>query len=91
MRTSLTHSPLAGCRTPEQLLRATGRPTCAMIVTWSGIDGSVSSVQEIGFLDDQEAIVAEAYRKAAEDGWTPKRWWKFWRWDDTPNPKDPLP
>lgn len=27
-----------------------------------------------------------AYAFAINCGWTPRKWWQFWRWDEQPNP-----
>lgn len=52
-------------------------------VRWSRLDGSSS--WEVSGTDLHDVQVA-AWRGALMCGWTPKRWWKFWRWDDSANP-----
>ena len=51
---------------------------------WTGLDGRyrlvrTSSPVRQEELDDARTAVRQ---KAEQNGWTPKRWWKFWRWND---------
>lgn len=76
--------------TAEKLLRATGRDTVRVVRRWTvALDGSTCSVAEIGFYDDRAEIERRVLERSKQEGWTPKRWWQFWRWDDTPNPEAP--
>jgi len=58
--------------------------TFEQTVHWSGLDGSKTSWTTEG--SDLHMVRVTAFRNAAHCGWKPKRWWQWWRWDDTPNP-----
>lgn len=51
-------------------------------VSWSGGDGSRTTIAGEGYTSREEM---ERARDAAlaELEWTPPRWWQFWRWNDT--------
>lgn len=81
------HTYPNGYRNGYDLLLATGRATCEVNRKWTtDLEGSTMSVSEIGFLDDQDEIIQRVTERAKAEGWTPIKWWKFWRWNDTPNP-----
>lgn len=53
-----------------------------MTVRWTRFDGCTTTLGTHGhdtWEDAQEAMA----RMLADSDWTPVRWWKFWRWDDT--------
>ncbi len=87
----LATSPLPNVWTSYDLLMKTGRATCAVVARWTMLNGDVNEVSEIGFLEDMDSIRERVWVSARKEGWTPKRWWKFWRWDDTPNPASTPP
>lgn len=56
--------------------------TYGQTIKWTQLDGSTTTVT----VDDCETAKRaqdEAIRFAIECGWTPPRWWQFWRWNDT--------
>ena len=63
-------------------------PSHGLIVRWTS--GFGESQQSAGV--SECATEAEAnefgWAYAERAGWTPRRWWQFWRWDDTPNPAE---
>lgn len=58
-------------------------------VHWTDVDGSTSKVVVRNCTSHEQAIDL-AFRQAKRTGWTPKRWWQFWRWKDTSNPENIL-
>jgi hypothetical protein len=48
------------------------------IFSWTTLNGERS---EIGFTG---CTKQEAIDRALEWGWTPPKWWQWWRWDDQP-------
>lgn len=44
-------------------------PNCRLMVHVSGTN--------------MDHVRAEAIRAAKKMGWTPPKWWQFWRWSDT--------
>ena len=60
-------------------------PKYGQIVRWTRFDGN-SAVTEV-FGDNLGEVRCKGWEFAARSGWTPIRWWKFWRWGDTPNPE----
>lgn len=53
-------------------------------VRWTEKSGSVMELCVT--FDSEEAAEENAFESAARWGWTPKRWWQWWRCGDTPNP-----
>jgi hypothetical protein len=51
-------------------------------ITWTSITGDKARVSVDGG-DLPEEAVAEAIKLAKRYGWTPPKWWQFWRWSDT--------
>jgi hypothetical protein len=49
-------------------------------IIWSHF-GSRESVT-VGGCDTREEAMREALKLAKESGWTPPRWWQWWRWGD---------
>ena len=52
-------------------------------VRWSSFWGNVSENSCHGYPTEDEARESMTRMLAASD-WTPVKWWKFWRWGDTP-------
>lgn len=48
-------------------------------IRWYGLDGSVSTFTVDKCETPQEAL-SEAITSAKAFGWTPPRWWQWWRW-----------
>ena len=55
-------------------------------VSWRHADGTIESIAFGTDLGLQEAING-ALALAREHGWTPPRWWQFWRWGDSRPPE----
>ena len=49
-------------------------------IIWNSMAGQ-HSVKVEG-CDSSEEARTEALRMAKESGWTPPRWWQWWRWSD---------
>lgn len=60
------------------------RLSCGQEVEWTTFDGRKESVSVSGCETCADAI-AKAFDMATRSGWTPKRWWQWWRWNDTPD------
>lgn len=59
-------------------------------LSWTRQDGRTFGVAS-GWVPESKAGVvvwADVVASAIESGWTPRAWWKFWRWDDSQNPPD---
>ena len=54
-------------------------------IRWTDLGGDEHAVRVNGCTSPQEAL-KEATRMACEMGWTPRRWWQFWRYSDTKVP-----
>ena len=52
-------------------------------VSWTNIIGDVEEVEARG--ETLHEAIQRAYTMAEARGWTPKKWWMFWRWQDTPD------
>ena len=52
--------------------------TYGQVVSWSPSLGIRLSVSVIGF-ETREDARREAIKQAKELGWTPPRWWQWWR------------
>lgn len=50
---------------------------------WTEFNGTRSVVWLSGAKSYKEAVA-----EAQSMGWTPPRWWQWWRWDDTPRARD---
>ena len=50
-------------------------------IKWGGNSCSVSGCSS------QEEAKEKCVKFAKDLGWTPPKWWQFWRWGDTPNPR----
>lgn len=51
-------------------------------IDWTDSDGTRSYASTNGHRSPAAARDA-ALRMAKAMGWTPPRWWQWWRWDDT--------
>lgn len=51
-------------------------------VRWTKFDGTTETAAVSGCESEAEAR-REAFRIARKNGWTPPRWWQWWRWGDT--------
>jgi hypothetical protein len=51
-------------------------------LAWTDITGRHHEITVSG-CDTWEEAAREVIRLAEKDGWTPPRWWQFWRWNDT--------
>jgi hypothetical protein len=51
-------------------------------IRWTDFDGTISRITNSGY-DSADEARHEAIERARELGWTPPKWWQFWRWDDT--------
>lgn len=60
-------------------------PTYGMTVRWTKFGGNRYE-QGVSGCETAEEAQVEAYRWAILCGWTSRRWWQWWRWNDTPNP-----
>lgn len=58
--------------------------TWSYTVHWIKFPNKYSNMTSSGWETPEEAKKA-ALEFAAECGWTPRRWWQFWRWRE-PNP-----
>ena len=72
----------------SELLRALGphnvSVTYSKTVEWRDMSGGRTAWTTEG--TDLRDVEVSAFRLAAQSGWKPKKWWQWWRWDDTPNP-----
>lgn len=57
-------------------------------VSWTNILGDTEEVEAEG--ETLEIAIERAFIKAQSRGWTPRRWWQFWRWQDTPDVRGTL-
>jgi hypothetical protein len=56
-------------------------PTYGQTITWHEASGNRSSFTVEGCATPQEAL-SEAIRCAKSMGWTPPKWWQWWRWSE---------
>lgn len=55
-----------------------------MHVSWTTLSGTKTTIEVKGAPSATAGYYA-ALVMAREDGWTPPRWWHWWRRDDFPN------
>ena len=55
-------------------------------IHWTESNGTKSTVSASSL--NPNAAERKAWKDAVAFGWKPRRWWQWWRWDDTPNPRD---
>jgi hypothetical protein len=70
---------------PRQTPPSKKLPRYGQEVRWTKFDGSKHTL-EINDCDTLDEAVQTAFREAIKCGWTPPRWWQWWRWGDTPAP-----
>src|SRR5688500_1268034 len=74
---SVNHTDLAA-----MIEASPNRVIYGFTIKWTDFDGSRHEVASTGFhsgLDARRSVIGAA-RQA---GWTPPRWWQWWRWNDT--------
>lgn len=69
--------------TPEMLDASPGRIIYGRSFKWTRLGGTVSTWGGSGY-HTQEQCDRETFAHAISIGWTPPKWWQFWRWDDYP-------
>jgi hypothetical protein len=55
---------------------------CAQSIKWTEFGGNRNEVMTDYHFTPREARKS-ALRSAIKSGWTPPRWWQWWRWGDT--------
>lgn len=55
-------------------------------VVWNRNPGERAVYEESGF-ETRDEMYAARDELLREIGWTPPRWWQYWRWDDTRLPR----
>ena len=66
----------------NRLARLEGKCSFGFTVRWHDLDRGLSSVT-VNNLKSLDAAKREAFEIAADNGWTPRRWWQLWRFRDT--------
>jgi hypothetical protein len=56
--------------------------TYGQVIRWTRSDGAVLSVI-VGDYGSHEEALRTAIDDAKSMGWTPPKWWQWWRWDET--------
>lgn len=51
-------------------------------IRWRPIPNAMTSVAS-GWAASEAEAKAEAWAMAIEYGWTPPRWWQWWRWSES--------
>ena len=57
-------------------------PSWGQEIRWTHRGGNISITSSSGH-PTEEAARAKALEKAQLFGWTPPKWWEYWRWNDT--------
>lgn len=52
-------------------------------INWTTKEGAKLRVV-VSHHESRQAAVREAFDAAERMGWTPPRWWEWWRWRDVP-------
>ena len=74
-------------RGPQCTFHADRRPsTYGQQLVWTPTPCSGTTMYEVNGHATPEAAWDAVARWAAGDGWTPPRWWQWWRWHDTTVP-----
>lgn len=55
--------------------------THGQTITWTDFNGTRSSFEATGCVSAQAAL-REAIAGAKAFGWTPPKWWQWWRWHE---------
>jgi len=50
-------------------------------VKWNERSGTHTEIT-VSDCPDMETAKREAFASAKESGWTPRKWWQWWRWDE---------
>lgn len=58
----------------------------AQEIHWTDLRGRTQSIRVEG-CQTAEEVRAKAIDMAEMSGWTPPRWWQWWRWNDTRVPQ----
>ncbi len=53
-------------------------------IHWTEFNGTKNSFG-IHNAETRDAALKAIAETAPKMGWTPRRWWQWWRWSDTPN------
>ncbi|MDE2096884.1 MAG: hypothetical protein KGL39_06515 [Patescibacteria group bacterium] len=56
--------------------------TYGQTIMWTDFRGDVTTITYSGFPTIEEARKC-VIESAARQGWTPPKWWQYWRWNDT--------
>ncbi len=64
-----------------------GTSTYRCTIRWTTFWGARTQVSGGDFPSRAEGI-RETLAMASASGWTPPRWWQWWRWEDTPAPRE---
>src|SRR5678815_2329600 len=54
----------------------------AQDILWTELSGTTTRVSS-GWCDAEDDARQAAKSMAVKMGWTPPKWWQFWRWNDT--------
>ena len=57
-------------------------PSWGQEIRWTHRNGNVTISSTKGH-PTEELAKAQAIENAKHFGWTPPKWWEYWRWDDT--------
>lgn len=58
-------------------------------IYWTDRDGTVTRTTTKGHSTPEDAL-RDALKQARAFGWTPPKWWQYWRWNDWREPKAKL-
>jgi hypothetical protein len=67
---------------PDKCQMERGSPKYGRYIEWTTLDGRKYRVDSRFHYNIEEAT-KEALTFAKLLGWTPPRWWQWWRWGDT--------
>lgn len=67
---------------PSELQPAKSMISYGQSVTWTDFNGNITRIEISGRSSMREAK-RDALEHAKGCGWTPPRWWQWWRWNDT--------
>ena len=57
-------------------------PSWGFEIKWTKRDGVISIASTKGHPNEESARL-QALENAKNFGWTPPKWWEYWRWNDT--------
>lgn len=52
------------------------------VITWTDYGGNETTA-EVGGRETLEDAINDCRESAEHFGWTPPKWWQWWRWGDT--------